>query len=171
MKEPGQHFKNRCCRLSCPWAARSKLSGYALHHRVGVRKPQGGNLNVSDSLLDADSSWQCDVGGEERESFECREPKVWFAGSSRRGRAGLKRLAELLPPAHCTPARGGNHCCASSLSLTTNVNKDLNNKQRNASLCVTVSFTGPRPGPAMSTLITLSKGACNGWLISFLWRH
>lgn len=51
------------------------------------------------------------------------------------GQGWCKCLAGLLPTAHCYPAHEGSHCCASSLSLTTSVNKDLNNKQRNASLC------------------------------------
>lgn len=63
------------------------------------------------------------------------------------GQGWAKCLAGLLPTAHCYPAHGGSHCCASSLSLTTSVNKDLNNKQRNASLCVTVSFTVLRFAP------------------------
>lgn len=87
------------------------------------------------------------------------------------GQGRAKCLAGLLPKAHCYPSHGGSHCCASSLCLTTSVNKDLNNKQRNASQCVTVSFTGLRFSSAPATLMTPSKAACNGRLISFLWRH
>lgn len=87
------------------------------------------------------------------------------------GQGWDKCLAGLLPTAHCYPTHGGSHCCASSLSLTTSVNKDLNNKQRNASLCVTVSITGLSFSATLATLMTQSKGACDGRLISFLWHH
>lgn len=102
----------------------------------------------------------------------------WFTGSKlpspllpETGQGWGKCLAGLLPTAHCYPAHEGSHCCASSLSLTTSVNKDLNNKQRNASLCVTVSFTGLSFSSSLATLMTRSKGARNGRLISFLWHH
>ena len=87
------------------------------------------------------------------------------------GQGWDKGLAGVLPAAHCYPAHEGSRCCASSLSLTTSVNKDLNNKQRHTSLCVTVSFTGLSLNPTPATLMTLSRGARNGRLISFLWHH
>lgn len=100
---------------------------------------------------------------------------LWIRGSKppsplllKTGQGWSKCLAGLLPTAHCYPAHEGSHCCASSLSLTTSVNKDLNNKQRNASLCVTVSFTGLSFSSALATLMTRSKEARNGRLISFL---
>lgn len=75
------------------------------------------------------------------------------------GRAGLNGLAGLLPAANCYPAHWGSHCWASSLLLTTSVNKDLNNKQKHPSLRVTVSFTGLSFSTAPATLMTHSKGS------------
>lgn len=91
---------------------------------------------------------------------------------SRWGRARINAFLGCSPTAHCYPGHGGSHCCASSLSLTTSVNKALNNKQKACkSVCVTVSFSGLCFSPALATLMTLSKGACNGLLISFLWHQ
>lgn len=101
-------------------------------------------------------------GGKVSESQAVNFPLPFFLET---GQGWAKCLAGLLPTAHCYWAHGGSHCCASSLSLTTSVNKDLNNKQRNASLCVTVSFSF---SSALATLMTRLKGACNGRLISFL---
>lgn len=86
--------------------------------------------------------------------------------SWRRGRAGLNASLGSLPTAHCYPGHGGSHCCAPSLSLTTSVNKDLNNKQRNASLCVTVSFTGLRFSPCTGHLNDSVKGSVQ-WSANF----
>lgn len=81
-----------------------------------------------------------------------QDRKAWCVGSEshsgavnlswKQGRAGGEWLTGLLPTAHCYPAHEGNHCCAPSLSLTTWVNKDLNNKQRNVGLRVMVRHTG-----------------------------
>lgn len=82
------------------------------------------------------------------------------------GQGWAKCLPGLLPTAHCYLAHGGSHCCASSLSLTTSVNKDLNNKQRHASLCVTESFTGLRFGPSAGHLNDTVKGSAQ-WPANF----
>lgn len=86
----------------------------------------------------------------ERTAWCVGSKSPWFTGSKllaflflKMGQGWDKWLSGLLPTAYCYPARGGSHCCASSLSLTTSVNRDLNNKQKACkSVCVTVSFSG-----------------------------
>lgn len=144
---------------------------FGCYFRPEIKLKSLTNDSMISKLSDRDQqerNGQCEGGEKVSDSKAVNFPSPLLLET---GQGWPKCLAGLLPTAYCYPAHGGSHCCASSLTLTTSVNKDLNNKQRNASQCVTVSFTGLYFSPALATLMTLSKGACNGRLISFLWHH
>lgn len=180
MKEPGQHFKNHkwmlhssffSVKCKADWMRGMRYLISIQTNRTLCHHIHDLGANLKEKLKDAGPEIKLqflpldrmifklsDRDQQDRKSWCVESESLWFTGSKvpsplllETGQGWGKCLARLLPTPHCYPAQEGSHCWASSLSLTTSVNKDLNNKQRNASLCVMVSFTGFSFSSALAT--------------------